>query len=179
MNKNLSELRELAKKYNIKGISKYRKPELIELLNKEMNKEEGKGEASQEKESQSEQNSAIYEIKKEGSVLREKISPKKYETNNTHLNNSSSNVEGQDKKIKLKEMLTDTLTTQGVLEINENNNYGFLRCHNYLSGSNDVYVSPSQIRKFNLSWYKEEPQIFPPRFRLPYQTFSNIDLIEN
>ena len=36
MNKNLSELRELAKKYNIKGISKYRKPELIELLNKDI-----------------------------------------------------------------------------------------------------------------------------------------------
>jgi len=28
--------------------------------------------------------------------------------------------------------------------------YGFLRSDNYLSGPKDVYVSPSQIRRFNL-----------------------------
>ena len=28
--------------------------------------------------------------------------------------------------------------------------YGFIRCENYLPGEHDVYVSPSQIRKFNL-----------------------------
>ena len=28
--------------------------------------------------------------------------------------------------------------------------YGFIRCANYLPGENDVYVSPSQIRRFNL-----------------------------
>ena len=29
-------------------------------------------------------------------------------------------------------------------------NFGFLRCNNYLTGENDIYVSPSQIRRFNL-----------------------------
>ncbi len=28
--------------------------------------------------------------------------------------------------------------------------YGFIRCENYLPGENDVYVAPSQIRRFNL-----------------------------
>ena len=28
--------------------------------------------------------------------------------------------------------------------------FGFIRCENYLPGEHDVYVSPSQIRKFNL-----------------------------
>jgi transcription termination factor Rho len=28
--------------------------------------------------------------------------------------------------------------------------YGFLRSNNYLSGDNDVYISQSQIRRFNL-----------------------------
>ena len=28
--------------------------------------------------------------------------------------------------------------------------YGFIRCDNYLPGENDVYVSPAQIRRFNL-----------------------------
>ena len=28
--------------------------------------------------------------------------------------------------------------------------FGFIRCENYLPGDNDVYVSPAQIRRFNL-----------------------------
>ena len=37
----------------------------------------------------------------------------------------------------------------GILEVLQEG-YGFLRGENYLSGENDVYVAPSQIRKFNL-----------------------------
>lgn len=28
--------------------------------------------------------------------------------------------------------------------------FGFIRCENFLPGENDVYVAPSQIRRFNL-----------------------------
>ena len=28
--------------------------------------------------------------------------------------------------------------------------FGFIRCENYLPGEHDVYVAPSQIRRFNL-----------------------------
>ncbi len=38
---------------------------------------------------------------------------------------------------------------EGVLEVLPDG-YGFLRSDNYLSGNKDVYVSPSQIRRFNL-----------------------------
>ncbi|MDE6357656.1 MAG: transcription termination factor Rho, partial [Eubacteriales bacterium] len=38
---------------------------------------------------------------------------------------------------------------EGILEV-LSDGYGFLRMNNYLSGSNDIYVSPSQIRRFNL-----------------------------
>lgn len=38
---------------------------------------------------------------------------------------------------------------EGVLEVLPDG-YGFLRSNNYLSGPKDVYVSPSQIRRFNL-----------------------------
>lgn len=38
---------------------------------------------------------------------------------------------------------------QGILEVLPDG-YGFIRCENYLPGENDVYVSPSQIRRFNL-----------------------------
>ncbi|MCR5719227.1 MAG: transcription termination factor Rho [Lachnospiraceae bacterium] len=37
----------------------------------------------------------------------------------------------------------------GILEIMPEG-YGFIRCENYMPGENDVYVSPSQIRKFGL-----------------------------
>ncbi len=37
----------------------------------------------------------------------------------------------------------------GILEVMPDG-YGFIRSANYLPGDNDVYVSPSQIRKFNL-----------------------------
>ena len=38
----------------------------------------------------------------------------------------------------------------GILEVIQSEGFGFIRCENYLSGDNDVYVSPTQIRKFNL-----------------------------
>lgn len=37
----------------------------------------------------------------------------------------------------------------GILEVMPDG-YGFIRCANYLPGENDVYVSPAQIRRFNL-----------------------------
>jgi transcription termination factor Rho len=37
----------------------------------------------------------------------------------------------------------------GILEIMQDG-YGFIRCANYLPGDNDIYVAPSQIRRFNL-----------------------------
>ncbi|MCR5610048.1 MAG: transcription termination factor Rho [Lachnospiraceae bacterium] len=40
-------------------------------------------------------------------------------------------------------------TKTGILEV-LSDGYGFIRCDNYLPGENDVYVSPSQIRRFNL-----------------------------
>ena len=45
--------------------------------------------------------------------------------------------------------LDSGVTANGILEV-MSDGYGFIRCANYLPGENDVYVSPSQIRKFNL-----------------------------
>lgn len=45
--------------------------------------------------------------------------------------------------------LDSGLTVQGILEVMPDG-YGFIRSDNYLPGENDVYVSPSQIRKFSL-----------------------------
>lgn len=45
--------------------------------------------------------------------------------------------------------LDSGIQANGILEVMPDG-YGFIRCENYLPGENDVYVSPSQIRKFNL-----------------------------
>lgn len=47
------------------------------------------------------------------------------------------------------ERLDSGVSAQGILEVLPDG-YGFIRSANYLPGENDVYVSPSQIRKFNL-----------------------------
>ncbi len=45
--------------------------------------------------------------------------------------------------------LDSGLTASGILEV-LGDGYGFIRSANYLPGENDVYVAPSQIRRFNM-----------------------------
>ena len=53
-----------------------------------------------------------------------------------------------DKATYLKE-LDSGIEAEGILEV-LSDGYGFLRSNNYLSGSNDIYVSPAHIRRFSL-----------------------------
>ncbi|MDU1443236.1 MAG: transcription termination factor Rho [Clostridium cochlearium] len=132
----VNELREIAKNLEIKGIYKYKKKELIEEIQKV----------------------SPMHIEKNGVVLREKIVTKggnnKSEGINSEHNNrrkeDGNNKQDENKREKLIEMINESDTAKGVLEIIENNNYGFLRGENYLTGPDDIYVSPSQIRRFNL-----------------------------
>lgn len=50
---------------------------------------------------------------------------------------------------KLNSELDSGIEANGILEVMPDG-FGFIRCANYLPGENDVYVAPSQIRKFNL-----------------------------
>ena len=45
--------------------------------------------------------------------------------------------------------LDSGITASGILEVMPDG-FGFIRCANYLPGENDVYVAPSQIRRFNM-----------------------------
>ena len=45
----------------------------------------------------------------------------------------------------------DTDIVEGILELMAEGGYGFMRFHNYQSSELDVYVSPSQIRRFRLN----------------------------
>ena len=137
----LATLKEIAKEKGIKNISKLKKSELIEELVK----------------------ITPNKIEKNGVILTEKIAPKNRnieasihidENVNSEAYASDSrdryNVTEEEKKERLKVMINESNSSKGVLEIQENNSFGFLRCSNYLTGENDIYVSPSQIRRFNL-----------------------------
>lgn len=45
--------------------------------------------------------------------------------------------------------LDSGITASGILEV-MSDGFGFIRCENYLPGEHDVYVAPSQIRRFGL-----------------------------
>lgn len=132
----LVDLKNKAKELGIKNISKLKKSELIDELVKV----------------------TPNSIEKNGVVLREKIAPKireKESTNNTNngystRENNITEEQKEEKKEKLKVIINESGSAKGVLEVQENNNFGFLRCDNYLTSENDIYVSPSQIRRFNL-----------------------------
>lgn len=73
-----------------------------------------------------------------------------YENENGNSVNSgnSENTARENKKSDLSSLDSGNMAN-GILEVMPDG-YGFIRCENYLPGENDVYVSPSQIRRFNL-----------------------------
>lgn len=118
----LVELKEVAKEMEIKNIYKYKKTELIdEVIAQSTNS-----------------------IKKGEVILKEKISPKQNDCV------QEKTISREEKKEELKTMINDSNSARGILEIMEMNNFGFLRGKNYLTSNEDIYVSPSQIRRFNL-----------------------------
>ncbi|MGL5822840.1 MAG: transcription termination factor Rho [Sarcina sp.] len=137
----LVELKEIAKELGIKNISKKKKSELVESI-------------IEVKNSNLEENKQGNEIEKDGVILREKISPRRHsEVGNEERNkvNETQKVENSEiKKEQFKSMVNTSNSARGILEILENNSFGFLRCQNYLTSDDDIYVSPSQIRRFNL-----------------------------
>lgn len=155
-NLTLNELKEVAKEYNIKNAYKYKKAELIQVIKDAM---EISRDDNHKNEPDKENVNSDYQ-KDAKPVYREKI--KKIEDGSYHNNirsdekenrvntNNEEKVNEEDKKERLKELIDESDTAKGVLEILETNNYGFLRGDNYLTGPNDIYVSPSQIRRFNL-----------------------------
>lgn len=128
----LTELKDIAKELSIKNISKFKKSELIEEIKKV----------------------SPLSIEKDGVVLREKISGKAEEKEEekieekTEVRNETRNETRNEEEYQ--RLYNESDTAKGVLEINENNSFGFLRGKNYLTSADDIYVSPSQIRRFNL-----------------------------
>ena len=120
----LATLKDLAKARGLKGVSTLRKPELIERM-------------LQEDQLENEENNKKAE-KKEPDKKAEEEEHKKAENESSQSHVAAENVQ-----------LDSGEKANGILEVLPDG-YGFIRCENYMPGENDIYVSPSQIRRFNL-----------------------------
>lgn len=119
----LGTLKELAKARGMKGISTLKKSELIERMLQEDEKDK--------------------KIEKEKKVEKEE----KEEILNTQ---PATKPEPRSDRPPMEQSELDSgICAKGILEVLPDG-YGFIRSDNYLPGENDVYVSPSQIRRFNL-----------------------------
>ena len=83
----------------------------------------------------------VEEDQKEKSVENKQVEAKGTENKNEEIKGSRAPMEQSE--------LDSGITVKGILEVLPDG-YGFIRSDYYLPGENDVYVSPSQIRRFNL-----------------------------
>ena len=131
----VSVLREFAKDKNIKNISTMRKSELIEAIIAAAAEEE-KREPVEVEAVVSEDAGAEHDAAG--------ISEESHHKSEQYVReDKKDNYHAQPRQEH------DAPLADGILEV-LSDGYGFIRCENFLPGDNDVYVSPSQIRKFNL-----------------------------
>jgi len=120
----LSELREIAKARGLKGISTLKKAELVERMLEEDEKDKADGKNIEPK-----------------PVLKG--------IRDSRNERTQQQTDGEKQQEGYPTELDSGMTAKGILEV-MSDGFGFIRSDNFLPGENDVYVAPSQIRRFNL-----------------------------
>ena len=139
-------LRDLAKARGLKNISGMKKSDLVDLMvaederqSKEENTKQREQTSQREQTPQREQAQREQTPQREQALQRPAREPREGRENPKESGAVDETISNLDSGIM----------ANGILEVMPDG-YGFIRCENYLPGENDVYVSPSQIRKFNL-----------------------------
>ena len=154
----LATLKELAKARKMRGVSGLKKSDLIDAMmaldEQEAQTEEPAAEKKEEKEQKPRKerrteraDKADKEEKHEEKREREEKREERHDSRREERDRDRR--EERDKEETDIEQLDSGYTANGILEVLQDG-YGFIRCENYLPGENDVYVSPSQIRRFGL-----------------------------
>ena len=86
---------------------------------------------------------------KKAELIERMLEEDEKEKNNAKETVKELSANTGDKEVHDIDKLDSGITVRGILEVMQDG-YGFIRSANYLPGDNDVYVSPSQIRRFNL-----------------------------
>ncbi len=167
----LVDLKEIAKARGMKGTSGMKKADIIEAMLLEDAKEKeaaerqesafdkpdrGRKAAVKNSKKSAAEDKKAGENRQEGQPRREYKGemPKEEERNQTEKYQqeryqADRNQSDKNQTEKYPSDLDSGITAHGILEVMPDG-YGFIRCENYLPGENDVYVAPSQIRRFNL-----------------------------
>ena len=183
-NKLLTDLREIAKQLNISGVSRLKKEELIkrilevlsmrntessisdEVIDIERVKEKTEGK------SEVEELEKVKEMEELGKIEKEKVR-KVEESEKIEV---VEKIEEAERKLRIEEKAYEE-KMKGILDILADG-YGFLRTRGYLSGSNDIYVSQSQIRRFRLRQGDEVyGQVRPPKEKEKYNALLRIEQV--
>lgn len=132
----LAALRDIAKARSIKGTSAMKKAELVEAMLAEDAKENVKESVKESSPADIAGDNAAVPVYAAGTERGDK--PVRQKQTKTKSAEEGPNPE-----------LDSGMVARGILEIMPDG-YGFIRCDNYLPGEGDVYVAPSQIRRFYL-----------------------------
>ena len=163
----LVQLKELAKVRGLKGTSTMKKAELVEamLAEDERLKKEEEAKAAEQKQESATETVRSEEPQKQERSERPVRQERNYRPDRNYRGESAENV-GVRSEAYTKERtfnpnnvaydesqypkeLDSGIEASGILEVMPDG-YGFIRCENYMPGENDVYVAPSQIRRFGL-----------------------------
>ena len=167
------DLKEIARSRGIKGVSAMKKAEVIEAMlaldaegggrhelneaKKETERPEGKKrEAAKPEEGNRRSQQPGRHFRQAGRTGSERTERAEHAERDERQQERTERVEqraekplagGEEEKFPAE--LDSGTTVSGILEVMQDG-YGFIRSANYMPGENDVYVAPSQIRRFSL-----------------------------
>ena len=147
----LATLKDLAKVRKLKGVSTLRKPELIERMLQEDEKQGAAvsgGAAIRESEREERKDTEKTEGRTEERTF-ERTAERETAGEDLETGEGQTREYVRPRPSEGIQQLDSGEKANGILEVLPDG-YGFIRCANYLPGENDVYVAPSQIRRFNL-----------------------------
>ncbi len=156
-------LRDLAKHRGLKGISTLRKEQLIERM-LEADEKEKQEKAQAQTEPQEPQSTAPEHVQTSHAPAREYVRTpvrernyeKPYNRDRSYTREHTEPFDDRSDEEQLEDIRTEHKQldsgqiAEGILEVVQDGGFGFIRSDNFMPGDNDVYVSPSQIRRFNM-----------------------------
>ena len=140
----LTDLKEMAKFRGIKGVSTMKKADIIEAMVQKDEEESAAAAAAPAAATPAATQTEAAETEKKPPVAFAQNAYRHPEDGDKPRRVDPEQLDED----QIKE-LDSGVAVDGILEVMQDG-FGFIRCENFLPGSNDIYVAPSQIRRFGL-----------------------------